>query len=156
MISLKQQLFIMTYVAYLHTAVNAALMLDDSSFATPASTKLHSRPIRASSPIPHSDSLSRIGLCPGKPSSSLGMSTLFFPLVLLLLGAPGLKPELLVLALSSATVSVYFGGDSFGIMEAVVLCVGVTDGVTSVLAVTSTSSASRYHFRRRVYLPQPS
>lgn len=28
--------------------------------------------------------------------------------------------------------------------------VGVGEGVTSVLAVTSTSSASRYHFLRRV------
>lgn len=33
---------------------------------------------------------------------------------------------------------------------------GVGMGVTSVLGVTSTSSASRYHFLRRVYRPQPS
>lgn len=33
---------------------------------------------------------------------------------------------------------------------------GVGEGVISVLGDTSTSSASRYHFRRRVYFPQPS
>lgn len=33
---------------------------------------------------------------------------------------------------------------------------GVGEGVISVEGETSTSSASRYHFRRRVYFPQPS
>jgi hypothetical protein len=36
------------------------------------------------------------------------------------------------------------------------LRVGVGEGVISVLAVISTSSASRYHFLRRVYRPHPS
>lgn len=91
--------------------------------------------------------------------------------MLVRLGAPGLKPELLVLELSSvktddglplaveamvfvrerafglATTSVFGSAGSGG---------GVGQGVTSVLAVISTSSASRYHFLRLVYLPQVS
>lgn len=40
--------------------------------------------------------------------------------------------------------------DAKGVEAVAVFLVGVGEGVTSVEAVTSTSSASRYHFRRRV------
>lgn len=129
----------------------------------------YSNPIFASSPIPQSPSRALCGRCPGKVSSSALRSTLLtFPVVLALFAAPGLNPELLVLELSSWILSE--GGFPL-IVEAIVLvrdrCFwgsistsrsggGVEQGVISVLAVTSTSSASRYHFRRRVYFPQPS
>lgn len=62
------------------------------------------------------------------------------------------------------------GGEDMVLMEAVgvrvdsglwielvlLVRVGVGEGVISVEGETSTSSASRYHFRRRVYRPQPS
>ena len=40
--------------------------------------------------------------------------------------------------------------DAEGVTELAMFLVGVGDGVTSVEGVTSTSSASRYHFLRRV------
>lgn len=42
------------------------------------------------------------------------------------------------------------------VISGLLLRVGVGEGVISVEGDTSTSSASRYHFRRRVYRPQPS
>lgn len=128
----------------------------------------YSRPILASSPIPQSPFLARCGRCPGKVSSSPLSSRLPFPVVLVRFNAPGLSPELLVLEVSSRITSE--GG--FPLMvEAMVFvrerCCSVLTSITgsgggeeqgllSVLAVTSTSSASRYHLRRRVYLAQPS
>lgn len=75
---------------------------------------------------------------------------------------PVLNPELIELALSLLTLSEYSGGGSCDILaeERVVMgllfSVGVDDGVISVLEEISTSSASRYHFLLRVYLPHPS
>lgn len=42
------------------------------------------------------------------------------------------------------------------VISGLLLRVGVGEGVISVEGETSTSSASRYHLRRRVYRPQPS
>lgn len=82
------------------------------------------------------------------------------PLALLRRVAVRRKPELLVLELSSPMTSVYLGGDSplCGVDAAPppdlsgreCSAGGVEEGVAIVLGVTSTSSASRYHFRRRV------
>jgi hypothetical protein len=76
------------------------------------------------------------------------------PAVPLLLILPGLNPELLLLVLF--TLSAYSGGASEGlvmdvrVVSGVLLRVGVGDGVISVEGEISTSSASRYHFLRRV------
>jgi hypothetical protein len=80
-------------------------------------------------------------------------------MVLLCLKLPIGGLELLPLAPSSRIASEYSGGGSLDAVDALVLArvrfpSWLSGGVTSVLSVTSTSSASRYHFRRRVYLPQ--
>jgi hypothetical protein len=132
---------------------------------------VYSSPILTSSAIPQSDSLGRGGL-----SSSLAILKLL-PVPLLLKSAGLLlNPELLVLELSLLFVlsaldllllilalSMYSGicsvneGVNVSGAEIGVLCapglvsrVGVGEGVISVEAETSTSSASRYHLRRRV------
>ena len=115
----------------------------------------YSNPILASSPIPQSASLAVCGL-----SSSLLFALKLLPLLLLplLLILPALKLELLLSKL--LMLSAYSGGGkfSFSVWERgccmtsafVLVRLGVVAGVTSVLGVISTSSASRYHFRRRV------
>ena len=125
----------------------------------------HSSPILASSPIPQSPSLA----CCGNVSSSLSLPTvspLPLVIVLVLFAAPGLNPELLELELSFVSIDAAFPL----VVDAIVFVRdrrsklltlvptgsfgGVDAGVISVLDVISTSSASRYHLRRRVYLPQ--
>jgi hypothetical protein len=115
----------------------------------------YSNPILASSPMPQSASL---GL--GSLSSSLVfcklrlLLRLAVPAVPLLLILPVLNPDPLLLVLF--TLSAYSGGASEGLVMDVravsgeLLRVGVGDGVISVEEEISTSSASRYHFRRRV------
>jgi hypothetical protein len=122
----------------------------------PLST-LYSNPILASSPIPQSASLGLGGL-----SSSLTffklklLLRLAVPAVPLLLTLPCLKPDPEPLLLVLLTLSAYSGGASEGLVtdvravSGVLLRVGVGEGVISVLGVISTSSASRYHFLRRV------
>lgn len=144
------------------------------SLSTPArillyptnNTGYYSNPILASSAIPQSDSLAL-----GSLSSSLVILKLL-PVPLLLKSAGLLlRPKLLVedpslllvlsaldLALLMLALSVNSGnGSIINCVETGVTCapglvsrVGVGDGVISVDGETSTSSASRYHFRRRV------
>jgi hypothetical protein len=137
----------------------------------------YSSPILASSAMPQSDSLGRKGL-----SSSLAILKLLPVPLLLRFAGLLLNPELFVLEPSLLFVlsafdfpllilalSMYSGmcsvneGEVVGIAEIGVCCdpglvsrVGVGEGVISVEGETSTSSASRYHLRRRVYRPQPS
>ena len=131
----------------------------------------YSRPMRTSSPIPQSPCLA----CCGSVSSSLSLPTvspLPLVIVLVLFAAPGLNPELLELELSVVSIDAAFPL----VVDAIVFVRdrrsglptllptgwltgsfgGVDAGVISVLEVISTSSASLYHLRRRVYLPQPS
>jgi len=84
------------------------------------------------------------------------------PSLLLVLSALDLTLLMLALSVNSGVGSVNDGVE-IGAAEIGVCCapglvsrVGVGEGVISVDGETSTSSASRYHFRRRVYLPQPS
>ena len=109
----------------------------------------------ASSPIPQSASLGLGGLSSSLVVFKLRLLPLLpVPAVPLLLELPGLNPEPLLSVLF--TLSAYSGGASEGLgmdvrdVSGVVLRVGVGEGVISVEGETSTSSASRYHFRRRV------
>lgn len=89
-----------------------------------------------------------------------------FPIVLVRFAAPGLKPEPLELELSFVSIDavfplvvdcIVFVRDRRSKSPTLVLTGsfgGVDEGVISVLDDISTSSASLYHFRRRVYLPQ--
>ena len=140
-------------------------------------TGYYSNPILTSSAIPQSASLAL-----GTLSSSLAILKLLPVPLLLKSDGLDLKPELFVdepslllvlsaldLALLILARSVNSGigsvndGVEIGVAEVGVCCapglvsrVGVGAGVISVDGETSTSSASRYHFRRRVYRPQPS
>lgn len=81
-------------------------------------------------------------------SFSSSSITLLPRLVLLLLTLPFLKPELVRdFGFSSKALSEYSGGGSLGVGVLVRSELGVSVGV---MADASTSSASRYHFRRRV------
>lgn len=144
--------------------LRTASPIDTSSFNASAG-QYYSSPILASSPIPQSPSLSRWGIWPGKTSSSSGELKLSLPLAEERLSVPDLNPEDFVLESSSAAASLLLSADwpvSPGdrllsrLGRLLWVGVGVGEGVISVLAVISTSSASRYHFLRRVYLPQPS
>lgn len=134
---------------------------------------VYSSPILASSLSPQSVVL---GLVKGRSSSPsdcrlmllflLPLSNLSFLRLLFLLLS---LPLLLLLKLASSR-SEYSGGGLLDLEpendESRVWAefesrladawVGVGEGVISVLEVISTSSASRYHFLRRVYLPHPS
>lgn len=135
---------------------------------------IYSNPILASSLSPQSVALGLVnGLSSSSPSECilillflLSLPFLsFFKLLFLLLNR-----ELLLLFKLASSRSEYSGG---GLLD--LECendesreraefesklwdawVGVGEGVISVLEVISTSSASRYHFLRRVYLPHPS
>jgi hypothetical protein len=123
----------------------------------------YSNSILASSPIPQSACRGR-----GGRSSSLPMWKLLVRLLIeLFFKLSVLKLELFALFLlfvlsKLLTLSAYSGGCSevlvVGVRRAsgVELRVGVGNGVISVLADTSTSSASLYHFLLLVYFPQPS
>jgi hypothetical protein len=84
----------------------------------------------------------------------------------LLLKLSVLNPELFALCVlfvlsKLLTLSAYSRGGcevlaAGGKLSRLELMVGVGDGVISVLADTSTSSASLYHFLLLVYFPQPS
>lgn len=117
----------------------------------------HSIKLLASSPIPQSASLGLGGLSSSLPVFKLKL-LLALPAVPLLLMLPGLMSETLLesLLLVLFTLSAYSGGASEGLVmdvravSGVVLRVGVGEGVISVDAEISTSSASRYHFLRLV------
>ena len=136
----------------------------------------YSNPILTSSARPQSDSLG----CGGLSSSLVILKLLPVPLLLRSVGLL-FNAELFVLELSLLLVSAldlpllilalstYSGmcsvneGVEVSVVEIGFCCapglvsrVGVGEGVISVEGETSTSSASRYHLRRRVYRPQPS
>lgn len=111
--------------------------------------------MRASSPIPQSASFA----VAGRSSSEAEVRVLL--LLLDSLCDPELNPELLELVSSLLKLDAYSGGSSeiiaaFVAVLGFLYSAGVGEGVISVLDVTSTSSASRYHFLRLVYLSQPS
>jgi hypothetical protein len=112
----------------------------------------YSNPIITSSLIPQS-----LGLG-GLSSSEWTLALPFLLFLSSLLEPPILNPLLLLLLILE--LSDCSGGGVLeeekedkrvrSDIESGLSCVGVGEGVISVLELTSTSSASRYHFRRRV------
>ena len=123
----------------------------------------HPSSILMSSPSAHSFSLSCLnGVC-----ISSSRSTLPELAIVLLLSLPArlffwnqrrFRDFVLVVSVSSFVVGLYSGARSSGCVDStsdnatspIGFTLGVGDGVTSVDGVTSTNSASRYHFLRRV------
>ena len=128
----------------------------------------HPSSILMSSPSAHSFSLSCLNdVCTSSSSLLTSRSTLPKLAIVLLLSLPAwlffwnqrrFRDFVLVVSVSSFVVGLYSGARSSGCVDStsdnatspIGFTLGVGDGVTSVDGVTSTNSASRYHFLRRV------
>lgn len=128
----------------------------------------HPSSILMSSPSTHSFSLSCLnGVSISSSSLLTSRSTLPKLAIVLLLSLSArlffwnqrrFRDFVLIVSVSSLVVGLYSGARSSGCVDSTLdnttspigFTLGVGDGVTSVDRVTSTNSASRYHFLRRV------